>query len=695
MRTGQDPKSISAMLGDVGNAYRNVGRLRDSQRAYNEALEMAEASGLETLRVNHRINLSIVYSDLGDVENQENCLTQARLEARALHLNGPLATITNQLGDLYHHLGNYHDAVEMFREALEMSVTIESDRLRLVILGNLGRTLRKIGRTDEAEQYLAQVLMLSGRVNVPSVIANALIELGYLKSTNGQHEEARQLVQRAIAIAQTVEPTIRLSALVALGNVIAAGESNTEAAIVAWEQAATIGESLRGEIHRPTEGSDIQRDLADVYTSLLRAYVREGRLEEALLASERGRAALLVRRLREYGQTKELTAETRPEQQLTISGLVEQLRKLGMSAVLVIYAFDYDRLYLFVLRADDGEIRLQAQPIDRARVSLFRDYFTREIVEYGSRGDLGETWHGLSQIVIDPLLAHLKESDTLFIIPDGPLHGLPLHALFADKKRVIERWPVAYLPSAPALFSLAHDVQGPPQRAFVCGIHFTDEANEVANLLHSTRKIIGTHAAKGHLLNELSNADLIHLSAYGFFSRRDPARSGLVLEPVEAVTGYLKAREKSEFELTGSEYRKLAIKPPQADASVLTASDVEELNLPASFITLSACESGLVSMDRANDPVGLLSAFLVSGAKTVVASLWLVEPDTTRRMMLRMYEHLMSTSDWVHKPQALRIAMLDVMGRYPHPYYWAAFMLVGGAARGVANHGGHDALSRS
>ena len=73
----------------------------------------------------------------------------------------------------------------------------------------------------------------------------------------------------------------------------------------------------------------------------------------------------------------------------------------------------------------------------------------------------------------------------------------------------------------------------------------------------------------------------------------------------------------------------------------------------------------------------LVEAFLVSGARAVVASLWSADDTYTGALMERFYIHL---AEGQPKATALRHAKLDLLARdggHVPPYYWGAFVLVG------------------
>jgi CHAT domain-containing protein len=212
-----------------------------------------------------------------------------------------------------------------------------------------------------------------------------------------------------------------------------------------------------------------------------------------------------------------------------------------------------------------------------------------------------------------------------------------------------------------------------------------------------------TAATEAALRREAPKHRYLHLATHGFFA---PAglKSALALDPRrESGDGFgLFDRQGvagwhpgllSGLVLAG------ANRPPAPgqDDGILTALEVAELDLSGvELAVLSACETGLGEVAGGEGLLGLQRAFQVAGAKTVMASLWSVNDEATRRLMVRFYENL-----WLRKlpkVEALRQAQLWMLrgetmpgeaerggerakpsvapGRQP-PYTWAGFVLSG------------------
>lgn len=105
----------------------------------------------------------------------------------------------------------------------------------------------------------------------------------------------------------------------------------------------------------------------------------------------------------------------------------------------------------------------------------------------------------------------------------------------------------------------------------------------------------------------------------------------------------------------------------------LTVAELYRLHLDADLVTLSACETALGSVAGGDDVVGFTRGLLYAGADSIVSSLWKVDDQSTRDLMVAFYSNL----GGMDKAEALRQAQLTVRRAHPHPYFWAAFMLTG------------------
>ena len=158
-------------------------------------------------------------------------------------------------------------------------------------------------------------------------------------------------------------------------------------------------------------------------------------------------------------------------------------------------------------------------------------------------------------------------------------------------------------------------------------------------LLPNARVFVGEEAGADLLKEHGPKAGKLHIAAHGVFRADNPMFSSLKLGD-----------------------------------SWLNLVDIFNLKLGAELTTLSACETGMSALYEGDELLGLTRGFLYAGTPSLVVSLWRVNDRSTTLLMKRFYEGLL---DGLSKPEALRQAAIDVKAQFPHPYYWAPFILMG------------------
>jgi len=96
-------------------------------------------------------------------------------------------------------------------------------------------------------------------------------------------------------------------------------------------------------------------------------------------------------------------------------------------------------------------------------------------------------------------------------------------------------------------------------------------------------------------------------------------------------------------------------------------------------VTLSACDAGAGKIEGVAGMNSLVQAFLMAGARSVVATVWAADDTFTAALMRRFYANLRQGHD---KAEALTLAkreLLRMNGPNALPFYWAGFRLVGDA----------------
>jgi len=258
--------------------------------------------------------------------------------------------------------------------------------------------------------------------------------------------------------------------------------------------------------------------------------------------------------------------------------------------------------------------------------------------------------------LIRPLEASIGGYQRLLIIPHGALHYLPFSALNDGSNYMLDRYALRTLPSVSVLPYLR-----PPQPAALrhmlvlgnpdLGNPRFDlpsaqvEAQRIAEKSGNAKLLLRGQASETTIKTMGTQYSMLHIASHGIFDTKTPLQSALMLARDDANDGKL------------------------------TVGELYGLRLNADLVTLSACETGLGRINSGDDVVGLTRGFLYAGTRSVVASLWQVDDEATSQLMMQFYDNLSSKP----KNEALRAAQLEVRKKYPHPYYWSAFYLTGGA----------------
>jgi CHAT domain-containing protein len=184
------------------------------------------------------------------------------------------------------------------------------------------------------------------------------------------------------------------------------------------------------------------------------------------------------------------------------------------------------------------------------------------------------------------------------------------------------------------------------------------EAAAVAALYQPHRLLVGAQADKETVLRELNQADVVHLALHHLPDRLAPLRSKLVLAALPNASGAASTDD------------------------VLPAAEIyrQPLSRPR-LVVLSACQTGVSTYYGGEGALGLARPFEAAGIPLIVASLWPVDSPATTKLMIRFHQVRKRDGLTAAALRAAQLALLtDAKELYRHPYYWAAFAVIGGSS---------------
>jgi CHAT domain-containing protein len=311
-------------------------------------------------------------------------------------------------------------------------------------------------------------------------------------------------------------------------------------------------------------------------------------------------------------------------------------------------------------------------------------------------------------VIFDPLENALRGCRRLFVAPDGAIARVPLEVLpDGATGHLIDSFIVSYLTcgrdairfgaspvsqaSPPVVigdpdFDLASSGEPPLKRRHrgpnrferLIGAH--EEAINVAEVL-GVDPILGNDALEGRLKRIIRGPQILHFATHGFFLQDPPETkltNALNIDPTipARLVYYENPVLRSGIALAGANRWILGeAMPSEAEDGIMTGADVAELSLSGTdLVVLSACQTGLGVVQIGEGIIGLSSAFLAAGARTIVASLWQVKELGTGQLMVTFYEELRGGTPCVEALTRSRRALKEIS---PNPATWGPFVCIG------------------
>lgn len=294
-----------------------------------------------------------------------------------------------------------------------------------------------------------------------------------------------------------------------------------------------------------------------------------------------------------------------------------------------------------------------------------------------------------------PLEEKLSGKKKIFFSADGIYHRINVNTLQDDDagKYLLEKFDIVYLINAAQFLETKRAVTMPGRDAVLMGdpafdVDFSGTLSRVTRQhrfatlpgtgseLRAIDKVLKGRAWKTNLfmqvaateanLKTVDSPSILHIATHGFFAsdvvslntnakKEFLFHSGIVLSGVNASL----SAASTNFENDG----------------IVTAYEVMNLDLAETeLVVLSACETGLGKVENGEGVFGLQRSFMLAGARNVLISLWKVDDEATRDLMIAFYEQL-AKGKTLH--DSLKKAQIDAVTRSSDPAVWGAFMLVG------------------
>jgi CHAT domain-containing protein/tetratricopeptide (TPR) repeat protein len=670
------------LLIDTAGAYLELNLYAEALAAYQKAHALLRYTGMVHDRARALWGIGSTLIARSEFEEAETALVEAA-DLFAAADNAPLLSgVMLEQAALQEARGDHGAALATVRRAL--SLVSERDWSVQRVYAHLRLADLLLPDTSEAESHLLEASRLAERLALPHLRYRLNERLGSLRRLQDRDEEARVLLEAAVDEIERLRGTVAHETMRASFlrdkttayeellklHLARGGEKGSHSAFAIAERAKSraLVDLLTGVVQgSPTPADDavegrirdLQSDLNVTYSRMFYGTDDDG--HGMPLPDLRGRAVELEREISQLRLRAAATSDL-----FAPPAASDSLQHLPSDVTLLAYHLVGDEIVTFF--QGQGGIRVVRNPGSAAtvarlvqqldvqwdRLSAGREFAERHmaLLERLTQRVLTSLYKEL----IEPLEPLLKEAvDTtsdgtgasrkLVIVPHGLLHRVPFHALFDGGSYLLERFEVSYAPSAKVYSLCQGRIPRGFDKALVLGVAdpsipaVAEETQAVVQHLPAAELLRDQQATVEALRLKVPGCGVLHLACHGMFRVDNPMFSSL-----KVGDGWL------------------------------AVSDVIRLDLAGALVTLSACESGRNEVYAGDELMGLTRAFLGAGATTLVASLWLVQDETTAELMENWYEHL---SEGVGRATALRNAQLALKDKYPHPYYWAPFVLIG------------------
>jgi len=713
-------------LESLGECQESLGQYRQSMATLREAMAVATAA-------NNRTVLAAALGGIGDIYlNQGNAELAVHYHQKSIDMfrelgNTPmLAKTMNNLAISYNLMGRSDRALEVYRENLAMMERLKYTRGINMSKMNIAATLVNSGRHEEGAQVLSELLPEFDRLNDPNSRANVRRLLAEIDERRGDLSGALQHALAAGAERTDEIKDVFLSRAL-LGHIYRK-LGRTEEARASLAGAIDAVESM----HEQSWGDEVHffDERTDAYAEMAALLIGEGRLDEALGYAERYRSRLLVDVLRRgpVDRSRQLTDVERKREHELLERLAtlhrevaqahapsaEQAETLAVArreydafqheltdahprlrvergtlppvaandvtshlpreAALVEWLVTAEKTYAFVIAGGTIEVRA----IDVTRDDLARRAESFRTLLAGRRPDFRKPARELHQTLIAPIADLLAKRRSWILVPDGPLWNLPFQALLDRHGTYLaEKAAIVYAPSIAAWMEMSREAETAsldgrrdllafgnptttPDAAGVEGSRGTlASLPEAETEVKSAARFYGAGSAvylRDQATEERFKADasryrVLHVAGHGVLNDASPMHSYLLLASGAGKTedGYLEAGE------------------------------LMQMDLGAELVVLSACDTARGSYAAGEGIIGFSWALFAARCRTQVVSQWKVDSAATSVLMRNFHRNVRTDRTQAASAMQKTIVSMLKTKEYRHPFYWAAFVVLGDA----------------
>jgi CHAT domain-containing protein len=328
-------------------------------------------------------------------------------------------------------------------------------------------------------------------------------------------------------------------------------------------------------------------------------------------------------------------------------------------SVLIEYFIGNENSYVFTI--ENNAIQLQRLSKTVGKSSEIRDFLSFFNEANAIANNPNEYNRQANSVYALLQLPKSKTLKNLIIVPDGILNFLPFEALITKKSTTTNFEKMLYL---------VHDFK----------ISYTNSVEFYLNTIpfqHKKETVLGVFPIFENTVLELafSKNELINLKATydgKYLDKHDATFENFRRNAANYSVLHLSTHADSGdiFEPASLQFY---------DQKVLY-SELYPLNMHPDLVVLSACETGVGKLFKAEGAMSVARGFQFAGAQNLLFSLWKVNDYTTSVFMEKFYANVKkgdSYSDANYKAKLDFLADETIPNAKKSPYYWSAFVYYG------------------
>lgn len=547
----------------------------------------------------------------------------------------------------------WSDIAQILARAVEEARSLKDQRAESYAFGNLGGLYELTRQTQEALNLTQQALVIAQAINASDIAYRWQWQLGRLLKTQGNTEGAIAAYQVAVKTLNSLR-----------SDLVAINSDNPDVQFSFRESVEPVYRELVGLL---LQADHRVRDKEDKGTlAPQRDSAAQGDKGDKVMLSPSPQLFNLqspvsqenLRQARQVIESLQLAELDNFFQETCLDAKPVQIDQVDSQAAVIYPIILPDRLEV-ILALPHSPLRHYSTSQPQRVVESLLDSLQQDIGRLAANNQ--QVLHQSQQVydwLIRPAEAELQQHtiQTLVFVLDGLLRNVPMAALHDGQQYLIEKYSIALTPGLQMLVS--QPLAQKAIRALTVGLSkarqgFSSLPNVVQELeqIQSQvpgRLLLNQEFTDNNLQKELNSStfSVVHIATHGQFS----------------------SQADKTFILTWD--GKINVK----ELNSLLRRRGEEASRPIELLVFSACETADGDKRAA---LGLAGVAVRAGARSTLGTLWTVSDQSTSVLMVRFYHEL--THPGVTKAEALRRAQLSLLlePKYRTPYFWAPYVLVG------------------